>query len=96
MGNVVIIWDLEDDRDGNYWHITEGHDVTADEVDEVLRNYHSQSTTSRSSGNPITFGPTSTGKHIAVVYEHVDDYPLTLRPITAYQTPPPRRKKHGR
>ncbi len=22
MGQVVFIWDLEDDPEGNYWHIT--------------------------------------------------------------------------
>ena len=37
MGDIQIIWDLEDDPDGNYWHIVvEGHGVTQDEVEEVL------------------------------------------------------------
>ena len=89
MDDIQIIWDLEDEPDGNYQHITQGHDVTADEVDEVLRSYHSLSTTSRTSGNPITFGWTSTGKYIAVVYEHILDDPLTVYPLTAYPTNPP-------
>jgi hypothetical protein len=29
MGRVAFIWDLEDEREGNYWHIcVEGHGVT--------------------------------------------------------------------
>lgn len=46
-----------------------------------------------SSGNPIVFGWTSTGKHLAVVYELVQDNPLQVYPITAYEAPPPRKKK---
>jgi hypothetical protein len=33
--DATIIWDLDDDSDGNVQHIAE-HDVTADEVEEVL------------------------------------------------------------
>jgi hypothetical protein len=51
---------------------------------------------SRSSGLPTAFGWTSTGRHLAVVYELVDDDPLTLRPVTAYDVPPPAPKKKGR
>ena len=37
MGRVSFIWDLEDDPEGNYWHIcVEGHGVTREEVEEVL------------------------------------------------------------
>ena len=37
MGRVGFIWDLEDDPEGNYWHIcVEGHGVTREEVEEVL------------------------------------------------------------
>jgi hypothetical protein len=39
---------------------------------------------SRSSGRPITFGTTHTGRRIAVVWEHVDD-PLTVYVVTAYE-----------
>ncbi len=34
---VRVIWDLEDDPDGNFQHIAE-HDVTPEEVDEVLND----------------------------------------------------------
>ncbi len=33
---VQVIWDLEDDLQGNFQHIAE-HDVTPDEVEEVKR-----------------------------------------------------------
>ncbi len=37
MGRAVFIWDLEDDPEGNYWHISvEGHGVSGEEVEEVL------------------------------------------------------------
>lgn len=35
MLDVIIIWDLPDDPDGNVLHIAE-HDITIDEVEEVL------------------------------------------------------------
>jgi hypothetical protein len=89
MADIHIVWDLEDDEEGNLWHIIQGHDVTQEEVDEVLTGHHSEAATSRSSGQPITFGWTSTGKYIAVVFEHVLDDPLTLYPITAYPVTPP-------
>ena len=81
---VQVIWDLEDDPDGNYWHIVEGHDVTPDEVEEVLNNEQNPTTVSRKSGSPITFGRTRSGKTIAVVWELVNDDPRMIYPITAY------------
>jgi hypothetical protein len=46
---------------------------------------------SDSSGRPIAFGTTDTGRFIAVVFEvlNVAD-PLIFRPITAYEVPEPR------
>lgn len=91
MDDPIIIWDLEDDPDGNYVHIVIEHDVTQDEVEEVLRNTNNSTDTSDSSGRPITFGWTSTGKYILVVWEHVWDDPRTIIPVTAYEVPPSRR-----
>jgi hypothetical protein len=45
---------------------------------------------------PTAFGWTSTGRHLAVVYELVDDDPLTLRPLPAYDVPPPGSRRKGR
>ena len=95
MKDVQIIWDLDDDEDGNYWHIcVEGHGVTREEVNEVLLDPGSQETISRTSQNPITFGWTTTGKYIAVVWERVQAKdPKIIYPLTAYPTDPPRRKR---
>ncbi|MFM9964111.1 MAG: hypothetical protein ACKV2Q_23150 [Planctomycetaceae bacterium] len=98
MDDIHIVWDLEDDPDGNVQHIQE-HDVTMDEVEDVLYDPASVTTVSRSSGEPISFGYTSTGRYLAVVWEHVQDDPLTMRPITAYEAPEPiqpRRKRKKR
>ena len=91
---ATIIWDLEDDPDGNVEHIRE-HDVSIEEAEEVLLDSRSSRALSRSSGLPTVFGWTSTGRYLAVVYELVDDDPLTLRPVTAYDVPPPSPKRKG-
>ncbi len=94
MADVQIVWDLEDDPEGNYWHIVvEGHGVTREEVDEVLRSPSGKAAISRSSGNPITFGWTSTGQYLAVVWEMIQNNPRVVYPITAYPANPPQRKK---
>jgi len=96
MGDLHIVWDLEEDPDGNVQHLAQ-HDVTQEEFEEVLQNHRHEATTSRSSGEAITFGWTSTGKHLAIVYEEVLDDPPTIRPLTAYPTKPKRTKgkRHG-
>ena len=49
-------------------------------------------TVSRSSGRPCKFGWTPTGRHIIVVWEEYPDVdPPVLRPITAFDVPPPAR-----
>jgi hypothetical protein len=94
MGRVVFIWDLDDDQEGNYWHIcVDGHGITRDEVEEVLSENYANTTQSRSSGQPVTFGWTATGKYLTVVFEWVSDDPLTVYPITAYEVPTPGPKK---
>ena len=77
-----VVWDLEDDPDGNVRHIQE-HGISMDEVEDVLLDRDSQTAVSKSSGDPITFGYTASGRYLAVVWEHVMDEPLTMRPITA-------------
>ena len=93
-----FIWDLEDDPKGNVQHIAE-HGIPQDEVEEVLSNHHAEAVVSNSSGLPLTFGWTTTGKHLAVVFEYAEDDPPMIRPLTAFEAPPPRQrkgKKHGR
>ena len=88
MDDIHIVWDLDDDPDGNVQHIQE-HGITVEEVEDVLYDSASVTTVSRSSGEPITFGYSASGRYFAVVWEHVQDDPLTMRPITAYDAPEP-------
>ena len=84
MWIAQILWDLEDDPEGNVQHIAE-HGITMDEVEDVL--YAAEEVlASNSSGRPITFGETTSGKYIAVVFDVIDDDPLSVYPITAYET----------
>ena len=83
---VQVIWDLEDDPKGNVQHILE-HDVSQEEVEEVLDAYYDATAVSRSSGNPITFGWTSTGRYLAVVWELIDEDTPMVYPLTAYPVP---------
>jgi hypothetical protein len=92
----LVIWDLEDDPDGNYVHIVVEHRVTKDEVWDVVSNLDNADVPSDSSGRPATFGWTQTGKYIIVIWEHVADDPRTIYPVTAYEVPPPRPKRKGK
>ena len=81
-----ILWDLDDDPDGNVQHIAE-HGITVEEVEDVL--YAAEDVVaSYSSGRPITFGETNTGKYLAIVFDVVDEDPLAVYPVTAYETNP--------
>jgi uncharacterized DUF497 family protein len=81
MAYIWVVWDLEDDLEGNLHHIAE-HGVTRDEVEQVLRNPIAVES-SRSSGRPIAFGETDTGRLIAAIYEEISDD--TVYPETAYE-----------
>lgn len=74
MIDAIIAWDMEDDPKGNVQHLA-ANGISREEVEEVLLNEHNPVGESRSSGRPMTFGDTSTGKHIAVVWEK----PWTIR-----------------
>ena len=89
---VRLSWDLEDNPRGNFQHIAE-HDVTPEEVEEVLNDRHSQTAYSESSGRPITFGWTADGRYLAVIWELVDEDPRVVYPVTAYEAPEPGRER---
>jgi hypothetical protein len=80
MGFLAVIWDLDDDLEGNVQHIAE-QGLTKEEVDEILADPEDRGI-SRSSGLPVAYGTTSLGRYIAVVYQQVDAD--TVRPVTAY------------
>jgi len=80
MAFIDVIWDLDDDLEGNVAHIEE-HGLTKDDVIWVLSN-PVRHETSRSSGRPIAFGYTPDDMYIAVVYQEIDED--TVYPVTAY------------
>src|SRR5438105_7461007 len=88
MPFASIIWDLDDDPDGNVQHCAE-HGVTKEEAEEVFQNA-TDADISGSSGRPVVFGDTSTGRHLMVAYEQIDAE--TVYPVTAYDAP--RRHRH--
>jgi len=78
-----IIWDLDEDPDGNVQHCAQ-HGVTKEEVEEGFDN-PTDYDVSQSSGRPVVFGDTSTGRHLMVVYDEVDED--TVYPVKAYDVP---------
>jgi uncharacterized DUF497 family protein len=85
MRYVRIIWDDDDNPDGNVRHIAE-HGLTIDDVEFVLENPTSESA-SRSSGRPCCFGYTPSGEYIIVMYDEIDED--TIYPVTAFEVPEP-------
>ncbi len=80
MARLRVFWDLDDDPDGNVQHIAE-HDITQEEVEEVLDNPMGRGI-SRSSGRPMVYGMTTSRRWIVVVYDEIDDD--SVYPLTAY------------
>jgi hypothetical protein len=81
MPYIDILWDLDDDPEGNVEHIAE-HGLSKDDVRWVLEHpLHHE--VSRTSGRPMVYGYTSYGVYILVAYEKVDEQ--TVYPVTAYE-----------
>ena len=85
MQFTSIIWDAEDDPDGNVEHIAQ-HELTVEDVEHVLLAPTSTGV-SRSTGLPVLWGYTPEGRYVIVVYEEVEE--ATVRVITAYDVPEP-------
>lgn len=75
-----VIWDMENEPEGNVQHIAE-HGLTELDVEDVLFGVHVLDT-SDSSRRPIALGFNMAGEYICVVFEWVDDE--TVYPVTAY------------
>jgi len=89
MEDALVDWDDPTDPDGNVAHIAE-HGLTPEEVESVLLDPNATHDVSGSTGRPVAFGTTTTGRFIAVVYDVLNlDDPLIVRPITAYDVPEP-------
>ena len=81
----LIVWDPEDDPDGNTHHILGPGEVTIAEVEEVLRDHRGPFEYTHRTGLPAVFGRTSTGKYIIVVFEYEDDAGfIIVRPKSSY------------
>ena len=78
-----IIWDLDDDPNGNVQHCA-AHGVTKEEVEQVFHNA-TDADVSRSTGRPVVFGDTGAGRHLMIAYEEVDAD--TVYPVTAFDVP---------
>jgi uncharacterized DUF497 family protein len=90
LRDALVDWDDPDVPSSNTAHIAE-HGLSADEVDSVLVGEHATFDISQSSGRPVAFGRTSTGRFIAVVFEILNLVdPLVIRPITAYDVSEPK------
>jgi uncharacterized DUF497 family protein len=89
LRDALIDWDEPDDEGSNTANVAE-HGLTFEEVEHALFDENTTFDLSDSSGRPIAFGDTGTGRFIAVVFEllNVAD-PLIIRPITAYDVPEP-------
>lgn len=83
MSLDAILWDLDDDPDGNVQHCAD-HGISKEEVEEVFENA-TDFDISHSSGRPVLFGDTGTGRHLMVVYEEMDGN--AVYPVTAYEVP---------
>jgi hypothetical protein len=80
-----VVWDDDDQPDGNVQHIAE-HGLTIEDIEFVLEN-PTREGASGSTGRPCCFGYTPGGDFIIVVYEQVDAE--TIYPLTAYEVPEP-------
>ena len=85
MRYFQIIWDEEDNPDGNVQHIAE-HGLTTEDAEQVLQN-PTEEGISVSTGRPCCWGHTRGDDFIVVIYELVDAE--TIYPITAYEVPEP-------
>jgi hypothetical protein len=90
-----VIWDEDDDPDGNVAHIAE-HDITIDEVEDVLYNPRNTTGPSNHAGRMLTCGWTETDRFICVSWERAEDDPLIVKPVTAFDSNPPRSKRRGK
>lgn len=59
----------------------EEHDVATEEFEEVVSEPEFEDV-SRSTGNPIAFGWTSTGRYLCCVFKRIDGD--VIEPVTAY------------
>jgi uncharacterized DUF497 family protein len=90
LRDALVDWDDAEDDRGNTAHIAE-HGLTPEEIENALFDEMTTFDVSDSSGRPLAFGNTGTGRFIVVVFEVLNLVdPLIVLPITAYDVPEPR------
>ncbi|WZP00053.1 hypothetical protein EP7_001670 [Isosphaeraceae bacterium EP7] len=81
----LILWDDEDDLDGNVWHIRL-NGLTPDEVEDALSGPGVRDVSSRSTGRSSSYASLLNGRSLFIVYELSKEAGLVfLYPITAYE-----------
>lgn len=81
----LIVWDDEEDPEGNHRHIVATGLVTPREVEDVIAAHQGPWDASRSSGLPFIVGTSSAGHRLAVVFTIIPDPDYVLiYPVTAY------------
>jgi uncharacterized DUF497 family protein len=87
LTDALVDWDEPDDEGSNTAHIAM-HGLTPEEVEHALFDENTTFDLSDSSGRPIAFGETGTGRFIVIVFEVLNPAdPIIVRPITAYDVP---------
>ncbi|MFC1596874.1 DUF4258 domain-containing protein [Planctomycetota bacterium] len=81
MQFLQVIWDDDDNPEGNVQHIAK-HGLTIEDVEHVLED-PTEEGISKATGRPCCFGYTPGGDFIIVVYEEIDEE--TIYPVTAYE-----------
>jgi hypothetical protein len=77
-----IIWDLDDDPDGNVQHILQRHGITQEQFELIVASAK-RLERSRISGNMTLTGRLPDGRLIRVIFQLVDQD--TIYPITAFE-----------
>ena len=83
---IIFHWDPEDDPDGNWQHVFEGHDVEPEEVEAFIDHYwHVRGArVDRPDGSSIIVGTSDTGRTLKAVFEILDRDPPRVRVFTCY------------
>ena len=89
-----VIWDEDDDVDGNVAHIAE-HDISVDEEEDILYDPRNVTGPSRHLGRMLTCGWTETGRFLCVAWERALNNPLIVKPVTAFDSNAPRSQRRG-
>ena len=95
MARKVFEWDDPTDKEGNVFHIAR-HGVTTEEAEHLVLGKRNRVERSRSSSHWMTFGSTSTGKYLLVVWYAIGENPEVVRVVTSYEVERPRPKGGGR